>query len=150
MLFWQSLFAYDFEVDGIYYNITSSADLTVEVTSYGSGNYIGDVVIPATVDNNGNTYSVTSIGGTAFIFCTGLTSIEIPSSMTSIGSSAFSYCTGLTSIEIPSSVTSIDFMAFMDCTGLTSIEIPNGVTSIGEYTQEIKGETNVEIIPVSA
>lgn len=30
-----SAFAYDFEVDGIYYNITSMADLEVEVTSNG-------------------------------------------------------------------------------------------------------------------
>ena len=40
--------------------------------------------------------------------------------------------------------------AFYYCRGLTSVTIPNSVTSIGEYNQEIKGETNVEIIPVSA
>ena len=47
------------------------------------------------------------------------------------------------------SVTSIGSYAFISCWGLTSITIPNSVTSIGEYNQEIKGETNVEIIPVS-
>ena len=31
-----------------------------------------------------------------------------------------------------------------------NLVIPNSVTRIGEYNQEIKGETNVEIIPVSA
>ena len=30
------------------------------------------------------------------------------------------------------------------------VVIPNSVTCIGEYNQEIKGETNVEIIPVIA
>ena len=40
--------------------------------------------------------------------------------------------------------------AFYYCSSLTSITIPNSVTTIGEYNQEIKGETNVEIIPVSA
>ena len=39
---------------------------------------------------------------------------------------------------------------YKDCTSLTSVTIPNSVTSIGEYNQEIKGKTNVEIIPVSA
>ena len=48
------------------------------------------------------------------------------------------------------SVTSIGYDAFLSCTGLTSVTIPNSVTSIGEYNQEIKGETNVEIIPVIA
>ena len=39
---------------------------------------------------------------------------------------------------------------FSQCIGLTSVSIPNSVTRIGEYNQEIKGVTNVEIIPVSA
>ena len=62
-------------------------------------------------------------------------------------------------VEIPSTVTyngveyevtSIGDNAFTNCTALTSLTIPASVTSIGEYNQEIKGETNVEIIPVSA
>ena len=40
--------------------------------------------------------------------------------------------------------------AFLNCTNLISVTIPRSVNSIGEYNQEIKGETNVEIIPVSA
>ena len=74
---------------------------------------------------------VTSIGDTAFYYCTGLTSITIPDSVTSIGSGAFEGCTGLTSITIPDSVTSIGDTAFYKCTGLTSITIPDSVTSIG-------------------
>ena len=70
--------------------------------------------------------------------------------MTSISKGAFHGCSGLTSITIPNSVTSIGDRAFAECIGLTSITIPDGVTSIGEYNQEIKGETNVEIIPVIA
>ncbi|MBR3854529.1 MAG: leucine-rich repeat domain-containing protein, partial [Bacteroidaceae bacterium] len=40
--------AADFEVDGIYYNILSSEDKTVMVTS-GSNEYTGAVTIPASV-----------------------------------------------------------------------------------------------------
>jgi hypothetical protein len=74
---------------------------------------------------------VTSIGGSAFYNCTGLTSINIPNSVTSIGGSAFYNCTGLTSATIGNSVTSIGEYAFASCTGLTSINIGNSVTSIG-------------------
>ena len=125
--------AWDFEVDGIYYNIVYSDYKTVEVTRGNSSfSYYGAVTIPASVTYNNITYSVTRIGYEAFFDCIGLTSIEIPSSVTSIGNGAFSGCTGLTSIEIPEGVTSIGNSAFSGCTGLTSIEIPEGVTSIGE------------------
>ena len=78
--------------------------------------------------------TVTSIGGSAFRYCTSLTSVTIPDSVTSIGGSAFRYCTSLTSVTIPDSVTSIGGWAFTDCASLTSVTIPDGVTSIGEYT----------------
>ena len=74
--------------------------------------------------------SVTTIGRSAFIFCTGLTSVTIPNSVTKIGGSAFSNCTGLTTITIPNSVEVIDPYAFSRCTGLTSVTIPNSVTAI--------------------
>jgi hypothetical protein len=75
---------------------------------------------------------VTSIGNNAFQDCSGLTgALTIPNSVTSIGNSAFARCSGLTSITIPNSVTSIGGNAFFGCSGLTSITIPNSVTSIG-------------------
>ena len=129
--------AHDFEVGGIYYNITSStAPLTVAVTFEGAyifsyDEYTGNVTIPATVTYNSKTYSVTSIGANAFGWCSGLTSVTIGNCVTSIGGSAFSCCSGLTSINIPNSVTSIGEAAFYGCSGLTSVTIPNNVTSIG-------------------
>ena len=77
--------------------------------------------------------NVTSIESTAFMGCSNLTSIKIPNSVTSIGSSAFSWCESLTSIQIPNSVTSIESQAFSECSSLTSIEIHNSVTSIGVW-----------------
>lgn len=118
--------AYDFEVDGIYYNINGS-DATVTSGDYG---YAGDITIPETVTYNGMTYSVTGIGYMAFYNCSSLTSVTIGNSVTSIGDNAFSKCTGLTNIIIPNSVTKIYGEAFSDCSGLTSITIPNSVTVI--------------------
>ena len=76
--------------------------------------------------------SVTSIGGSAFYGCSGLTSVTIPNSVTSIGEYAFSNCSGLTSVTIGNSVTSIGKYAFYGCSGLTSVTIPNSVESIGD------------------
>ena len=84
----------------------------------------GEIIIPN---------SVTSIGGNAFLRCTGLTSVTIGNSVKSIGDYAFRDCISLTSIEIPISVTSIGDYAFIRCTGLTSVTIGNSVTSIGGY-----------------
>jgi len=126
--------------DMVFYGCTGLTSIVVE-----SGNTIYDSRndCNAIIETSTNTLmqgcktttilnSVTSIGGSAFSGCTGLTSITIPNSVTSIGGSAFSGCTGLTSITIPNSVTSIGDYAFNSCTGLTSITIPNSVTSIGE------------------
>ncbi len=128
--------AYDFKVDGIYYNILSSEELTVEVTyggtSYNSALYSGDVSIPKTVTYGNNTYTVEGIGSSAFSRCTGLTSVTIPNSVTSIGSFAFRDCTRLREIAIPESVTEIGSSAFSGCTGLREITIPEDVTKIGK------------------
>ena len=125
-------FAHDFEVKNadektIYYEITSSSDLTVAVTYQGtsyseySNEYSGDVTIPESVSYGGKTYSVTSIDYSAFFECSGLTSITIPNSVTAIGDYAFLYCDGLTSVTIGNSVTSIGDYAFAGCSGLKEI-----------------------------
>ncbi len=93
----------------------------------------GSIKIPSAVKYKGTSYSITSIGDSAFYGCSSLTSIEIPVRVSSIGGSAFYGCRSLTSIEIPAGATSIGSYAFFDCSSLTSIEIPAGVTSIGDY-----------------
>ena len=108
---------------GIYYEIQNGE---ARITDADRNIVTGD--IPESIEG----CPVTSIGASAFEYCSGLTSVTIPGSVTSIGSSAFSGCKGLTSVTIPNSVTSIGFWAFGGCTGLTKITIPNGVTSIGE------------------
>ena len=106
--------AYDFKVDGIYYNVLSESDRTCKVTNY-FRDYSGKITIPEKVTYNTTTYSVTTIGNYAFSDCSGLTSITIPNSVTTIDSNAFSGCSGLTSITIPNSVTTIGDYAFDIC-----------------------------------
>ena len=129
-------FAYDAEINGIYYDFDYE-NMTAKVTYKSDGlYYIGyketkEIIIPEKVTYNSTEYSVTSIGEKAFYECKSLTSITIPNSVTSIGEDAFIRCTSLTSITIPNSVTSIGEMSFYQCSSLTSITIPSSVTLIG-------------------
>ena len=75
--------------------------------------------------------NIASIGESAFMKCSLLSSITIPDSVISIGTDAFSDCSSLTSITIPDGVTRIERSTFDGCGSLTSITIPNGVTHIG-------------------
>ena len=90
--------------------------------------------------------SVTKIRACAFEGCSGLTNVTIPSSVTEIGWGAFEGCSGLTSVNIPSSVTEIGQSAFEGCSGLTSVNIPSSVTEIGQSAfSYCSGLTSVNI-----
>lgn len=130
--------AHDFLVDSIYYNITSTTDMTCEVTYYSYDEYTNDVVIPDNVTYQDKTYRVTSIGITAFSNCEELTSVTIPNSVTTIGYRAFANCTGLTEITIPNSVTSIGQDVFED-SGWYNNQ-PNGVLYLDNCCLGYKGD----------
>ena len=145
--------AYDFEADGMFYNILSQDDKTVEVTyrdtEYGS--YAGDVAIPEQVTYNNESYRVTSIGHFAFHNCSELTSIAIPSSITLIDDGAFLNCEGLTEVYIDdlSAWLNIDIITsystysysplyyahnlYLDGELVTDLVIPDGTTEIKDY-----------------
>ena len=144
-----NIYAYDFEVDGIYYNIISSSKKTVEVTyrNHNYNSYQGNVVILEQVLYNNDTYSVTTISGGAFYGCTGLTSVTIPNSVTTIGDSAFSGCSRLESVNISdlSDWCKIDFTSsssnplceahnlYLNGELVTDLTIPDNITEIKDY-----------------
>ena len=122
-------------INGIKYRLNED-HLTAEVTYWGlediQENYVGDIIIPETVEFNKVFYRVTSIGDRAFEDCNNLTSIIIPDNIMSIGDMTFSRCYALTEIVIPDSVKSIGYEAFELCSSLKSIVIPARVTEIKE------------------
>ena len=122
--------AHDFEVDGIYYNLSSDgsgAIVTYRGESYYqyANEYTGDVTIPTTVTFNGTTYPVTGIGALAFYSCKGLTSIIIPKSATLMGNYAFSGCTGLKSVTLECEVSAA--RAFHECTALRTVIVRRSI-----------------------
>ena len=142
--------AHDFEVGGIYYNITDATNRTVEVTYKGnsydqySNEYTGSVTIPKYV-TYGKRYNVTSIRSDAFRDCSGLTSIEIPSSVTSIGSYAFYDCSGLKEVHVSDIVAwcNIDindylfnyyYDLYIGNVLVSEITIPDEITEIKPFT----------------
>lgn len=127
---------FDMEVDGIYYNIISSDEQTVEVTYrayYGEGyrtGYEGDIVIPGQITNKGKTYTVTAIGQYAFV-ANVLTSIYIPNTVKEIkGEMCFLNCPNLASVRLSDGMTKIPQHTFNGCTSLAEITIPESVTEI--------------------
>lgn len=127
-------FAYDVEVDGIFYNIITKAQ-EAEVTYKGQTHYevktySGSIVVPNSITVDGMEYTVKSIGEDAFSGCTGLEQVTLPYSITKIGMCAFHECKGLTTFSIPNSVIEIEYAAFSDCSALESINIPKSLTLI--------------------
>ena len=117
------------EAGTLKFTVTDGNNVSV---SKGTNTPSGDIEIPSEVTDSesGTPYTVTSIGSSAFLNCSDLTSVTIPESVESIGYMAFRGCTGLTSINIPKSVISIADYAFSNCSNLTTINISEGVINI--------------------
>ena len=120
---------WSYDVDGA----GSIIDLKCETSSVS-----GTVKIPSTINGktviqlDGSVYRNGTVAG-AFENCTGITGVEIPSTITVIGQSAFKGCTGLKSVIIPDSVTYINSYAFEDCYGLTSVSLSKNISRIDSY-----------------
>lgn len=106
----------------VYFNVLSSENKTVEVTSRPNGYfYTGAIGIPSTVSIRGIEYTVVAVGNNAFYGCNGLTSVQMPNSIKTIGANAFSSCSQLTEITIPNSVTTIMSGAFANSKNLAKV-----------------------------
>ena len=75
-------------------------------------NKLDTIIIPKTV---------TSIGQSAFMYCTNLKAMEFPKGIKTVATSVLEGCTALQSVVIPSTVTTINQDAFYGCSGLQSI-----------------------------
>ena len=159
--------AYDFEVDGIGYTITSFTEFTAIASAVSEGT-TGSLAIPSSVSFNGkkltvtdvgekfaqnNTFiteiliapSITTIGSQAFEGCSKLV-VFTGDGITTIGSAAFKGCSSLKNISLPL-LSKISTNAFQNCISLDSFDVPANVNSIGDAA--FSGCTQLEkfIIP---
>ncbi len=147
------------KVDKLYYYLddeTKTAEIatTEDTTEYATGR----LTIPSSVSYNGDTYYVTAIGDFAFSYCTGITSVTVPTTIVKIGAGAFQGCSKINtvlfqvpqleeigdaafegcatigSITLPATLKKLGAWAFAGCTGLRSASIPENVEYIGKNT----------------
>ena len=111
--------AYDIYSNGIYYNVVSESEKTVEVTHGPNYNeYVGDITLTGYVDG----FKVVAIGQSAFWNCGEMTSVTIPSTVTRIDDSAFAF-SGITSFTLPHTVTEIIGNPFRGCLSLNNLYV---------------------------
>ncbi len=108
---------------------TSDNECAVQMNKGNAPGASTDLVIPATVENNGQTYNVVSIPNNAFSGASSyigtasdyFTSLTIPNTVVSIGSSAFRYWSNCTTVILGEGVTSISNNAFANSSSITTI-----------------------------
>ena len=127
--------AYDFELDGFFYNVISVSDLTLELTTdvenldvLNGGNnkkYSGDIIIPSKINYKGKEWSIIKICGT-FNYCSDVTSVNLPSTITEIGPGTFVGCTSMKEITLPNSLVKIGEWSFGRC-GIEKMTFPPSI-----------------------
>ena len=136
--------AYNFEYDGIYFNLKSDGNLEVA----GLASWTNRADIPSSIIVGGVKYRVTSIGAYAFDGRSDLTYLSIPYSIKSIGEFAFINCGSNITVNIAdpeswcqmqlgnehaSPLSSAGKLLVYD-RETDRIDIPSTVTSIGAFT----------------
>lgn len=130
----------DFIVGEIEYFIPSSSSVKNEVYCYNVPseykNTLEIAEIPSSVVYENKTYTVTKISRGAFMSCSKLTKIEIPSTVRTIESQAFYGCKSLKSIKLPEGLEEVSFGLFQNCSSLESIYLPSSIKTIAANTFE--------------
>lgn len=136
--------AYDFEVDGIAYTITSLTDLTVCVDHLTKKDTT-KINIPENVEYKSKKLTVTSLNKGAFTNNNTLSEVILPNTITSIGDEAFYNCINLKNINLNSNLKSIGDKAFYNCINLRNINFNSNLKSIGIEAFAKSGLISIEI-----
>ena len=116
-------------------NVDSSESWKYE--SYGSGvmltEYLGsktDVYVPATIEVNGNAYSVLKLADGVFENNNAINSVTFGEGILEIGDRAFYNCDALVCVLLPESLTTIGDEAFADCDIFNSVILYDNASDI--------------------
>jgi hypothetical protein len=100
-------------------SITMTSVIDIGGSAFSSCSNLTSITIPD---------SVLSIGNRAFSDCTNLSgNIVLPSGLTTLDREAFVGCTSITQVNIPSAITHLNY-TFISCSSLTTVTIDNNST----------------------
>ncbi|MBF1533803.1 MAG: leucine-rich repeat protein, partial [Prevotella salivae] len=123
----------------IYYGITDAIKRTVAVKSNVGNDYSGNIIIPSTVTNGGNTYTVTGIAKRAFQGCE-VDSLYFPPSITEFEEFNQMFYNGrLDNIHLPENVAYIPDNCFW-FTKMKKIWFSKGQRILGPFCLQSVGE----------
>ena len=121
-----NLYAYDFEVDGIYYNVIDFNDLTCKIVP-GDKVYTGEIKIPSQITFNDRTFLVTEISDDAFTN-SDITSITIPNTIEQINNKAFDECSKLKEFTIEDGENNLGFSSINISFGLETLYLGRNIS----------------------
>ena len=125
--------------DKSYYDVFDGCLYKDENSLSGNGPRTELVSCPAGKKEVAFREGITSIMDSAFVGCTGLTSLKIPDTVTKMGLNTFEGCSSLTEVVLPKNIDRIEMSQFSG-TAITGIEIPETVTRIrGNAFQDCQG-----------
>lgn len=146
---------YDFAIGDLTYKILDADTKTVEVAALPNPKnpddiplIAGDVVIPATVTNEGVTYQVKQVRYFGFKNSFNMTSLTIEEGVEYVDTAAF-WGSHIETLKLPSSMKTIGFMGFFSCKKLEKIVVPEGCEEVGPYAFEHCEAAKEIILPQS-
>lgn len=131
-------------VNGIKYKFYKANDGSAYKAKVLKDNYSGDVVIPATVEYDSNTYTVFDMEKMEGL--ENVTSFDIKANLFFIYDHGFKNCTKLQKVTLPNSCIGIDGWTFEGCTNLTTVNIPTSYFKKSKDGHMFKGCTNLSSV----
>lgn len=113
----------------------------IKKNAFENCNKLANIVLPK---------SITTVGSSAFLNCTSLTSLNIGDleDLSSLNSQVFAGCTQLGTVIIPENVTSIKTRAFYQNYGIEYVIVPEGIKEMHESAFEEMRQNPGETMPI--
>ncbi len=128
-----------FVVDGLEYTVSDSEAGTVELTKWlhvGNSGADSDnglvVVVPATVEDGGKSFTVTTVAESVFTNDENLTEVVLPNTINGdgLGGHNFVGCDRLESVTLPEGLSKLKMYSFMNLPNLRQLTLPEGLESM--------------------